>query len=162
MIRYAPIVHPGALVALDFLGSVAAVFTGGFFYILVRCLSGGLSLYAVLFLGLPVLGIALYAWLRRRMAAAGVPAEPYVQLFAVFAAYGAVLLFGVSEAFGVWSFAHTLASGILYFVAPIWLFLQGVLLYRLGVPTLYHRVTAGMSVGFPFVLALFTWLVMHH
>ena len=36
MIRYAPIVDPGAFVALDFFGSVGAVFTGGFFYILVR------------------------------------------------------------------------------------------------------------------------------
>jgi hypothetical protein len=121
-----------------------------------------LSLYTVLFLGLPVLGIALYAWLRWRMAATEVRAEPSVQLFAVFAAYGAMLLFGVSEAFGVWSFAHTLACAVLYFVAPVWLFMQGVLLYRLGVPTLYRRVTAGMSVGFPFVLALFTWLVIHH
>ncbi len=37
MIRYAAIVDPRAFVALDFFGSVAAVFTGGFFYILVRC-----------------------------------------------------------------------------------------------------------------------------
>ena len=36
MIRYAPIVDPGAFVALDFFGSVDAVFTGGFFYNLVR------------------------------------------------------------------------------------------------------------------------------
>ena len=50
MIRYAPILDPGAFVALDFFGSVAAVFTGGFFYSLVDMtgrVSSGLRNYMV-------------------------------------------------------------------------------------------------------------------
>ena len=110
-------------------------------------------MYALLFLGLPAVGVWLFARLCRRMAAAGVPAPPVVALFAVFAAYGAVLLFGVSEAFGVWSGMHSLAAVGLLVVGVPWLLIQGVVLARGRDRTPYHRAAAALSLAFPLTLA---------
>jgi hypothetical protein len=117
-------------------------------------------MYAVLFLGLPVVGLALYVRVRRRMAAEGIADSPVIPLFLVFASYGAVLLFAVSEAFGVWSGMHSLAAVALVLVAAPWLLIQGILLLRDGAPTVYHRATAALSLAFPLVLAALAWVAL--
>ena len=112
--------------------------------------------YSTLFLGFPVLGVWLFRRVCARMAAAGVPEPPVVALFAVFAAYGAVLLFAVSTAFGYWSGMHSVAAVGLVAVGLPWLLVQGVVLWRRGRPSPYHRAAAALSLGFPAALgALF-------
>jgi len=44
--------------------------------------------YGVLFLGLPVIGIAVYVHLCRRMRADDFVDPPFISLFTIFAAYG--------------------------------------------------------------------------
>ena len=114
-------------------------------------------MFAALFVGLPIGGLALYARICRRMAAEGVAAPPTIPLFMVFASYGAVLLFAVSELFGEWSGMHSLGAVALVVVAAPWLLIQGILLWRGGVPTTYHRATAALSLAFPIVLAALAW-----
>ena len=81
--------------------------------------------YTILFLGLPVIGVLLYRQLLHAMSAAAIVEPPRVPLFFVFAAYGAVLLFVVSECFRVWSGMHSLAAVGLFVVGVPWLLVQG-------------------------------------
>ena len=110
--------------------------------------------YSVLFVGIPVLGIASYLSLVRHMLAAHVPSPPTIPLFCVFAAYDAVVLFGISELFRVWSGMHSLAAIGLVFVGLPWLIVQGFLLRRTSTLSVYHRVTVILSFAFPVALAL--------
>ncbi len=109
--------------------------------------------YTILFLGLPVIGVLLYCQLLRAMSAAAVAEPPRVPLFFVFAAYGAVLLFIVSECFRVWSGMHSLAAVGLFFVGVPWL-VQGFLWRRTWAISIYHRAIVALSFAFPVVLAL--------
>ena len=109
-------------------------------------------MYATLFLGLPVLGVWMFARLCDRMAAEDVPSRPVASLFVVFAAYGAVLLFAVSSAFRVWSGMHSVAMVGLLFVGVPWLLVQGVALHRQRALSPYHRAAAALSLGFPLIL----------
>ena len=38
--------------------------------------------------------------------------------------------------------------------------IQGILLWRGGAPTVYHRAAAALSLAFPFVLAALAWVAM--
>lgn len=111
-----------------------------------------LVMYGLLFLGLPALGLWLFVRLCQRMAAGGVPEAPVAPLFAVFAAYGAIFLFGVSAAFGVWSGMHSLAALGLCVVALPWLLFQGVRLMRDRTRSPYHHAAAVLSLAFPLAL----------
>lgn len=110
-------------------------------------------MYGLPFLGLPMLGVWLFSRLCQRMAAAGVPEPPVVSLFAVFAAYGVVLLFSVSALFGVWSGMHSLAAVGLVVVGVPWLLVQGLLLLRRRARSPYHRAAAVFSLALPLALA---------
>jgi len=100
-----------------------------------------------------VLGIWLFASLCEQMSAKGVPSRPVAPLFVVFAAYGMVLLFAVSSAFGVWSAMHSVALVGLLFVGVPWLLVQGLTLYRRRTLSPYHLTAVVLSLGFPLVLA---------
>ncbi len=108
--------------------------------------------YGVLFLGLPVIGIAVYVHLCRRMRAEAFGEPPFISLFTIFAAYGAILLFGVSEFFHKWSALHSITFAALLFVGIPWMLVQGWKLTRPPVRTPYHRSLAVLSFGFPLVL----------
>jgi hypothetical protein len=112
------------------------------------------AFYTLLFLGLPVAGVWLYWRVCRRMAAAGVASPPEVPLLAVFAAYGAALLFAVSSAFGFWSAMHSVAFVGLLFIGVPWLLVQGVLLRRSRGLSPYHRAAALLSLTFPLALGV--------
>ena len=110
--------------------------------------------YTILFLGLPVNGVLLYCQLLRAMSAAAVAEPPRIPLFFVFAAYGAVLLFIVSECFRVWSGMHSLTAVGLFVVGVPWLLMQGFLWRRTWAVSAYHRATIALSFAFPVALAL--------
>jgi hypothetical protein len=110
-------------------------------------------MYGLLFLGLPVLGVWLFAQLCQRMVAAGVTEPPFVSFFAVFAAYGAVVLFAVSAVFGEWSGMHSLTAVGLVAVGVPWLLVQGALLLRRRARSPYHGAAAVLSLAFPLALA---------
>jgi hypothetical protein len=116
-------------------------------------------MYATLFLGLPVLGVWLFARLCKQMAADDVPSRPVIALFFVFAAYGAVLLFAVSSALGVWSGMHSITMVGLVFVGVPWLVVQGISLYPRRSLSPYHEAAAALSLGFPLVLGALFGLV---
>ena len=109
--------------------------------------------YTVLFLGLPVVGVWFYYVLLRAMFTARVARPPIVPLFFVFAAYGAVLQFFVSEFCRVWSAMHSLALFGLLFVAVPGLFVQGLWWRRTWALSGYHRATIALSLAFPAALA---------
>ena len=106
----------------------------------------------ILFLALPPLGLLAYVVLVRRMIAARLPSPPSVPLFFVFAAYGAVVLFFISEMARVWSGMHSLALGALLVGSPL-LIAQGVLWRKTWSISRYHRATIALSFAFPVALA---------
>jgi len=105
-----------------------------------------------------VAGVWLYQHVCRRMTDTGVPSPPAAQLFAVFAAYGAVLLFAVSAAFGFWSGMHSVAFVGVLFVGVPWLLTQGVRLRQRRNLSPYHRATVALSLGFPLAFGVFIGL----
>ena len=109
--------------------------------------------YTVLFLGLPILGVAVFAALWVRMERDGIVDPPFGAFFAIFMGYGAVLLFVVSEIFHAWSAMHSLAFVGMLLVAMPWLVIQGELLRRSRQPSRYHRAAAHLSFGFPVAVA---------
>ena len=117
-------------------------------------------MYTILFLGLPVLGIATFAALWLQMERDDIAAPPVTAFFAVFVGYGALLLFGVSEVFHAWSAMHSLAAAGIVFVGIPWLVIQGAMLRWRGQPSSYHRVTANLSFGFPLAVAAFAGLAL--
>ena len=117
-------------------------------------------MYALLFLGLPVVGVWLYLHLCSRMAAEGLGSRPVFSLFAVFAAYGAVLLFSVSAAFGVWSGMHSIAFVGLVVIGVPWLLVQGVRLRRRRGLSAYHRAVFALSLAFPLVFGALAGLTV--
>ena len=117
-------------------------------------------IYTVLFLGLPILGVAAFTALWIRMERAGIAAPPVGAFFAVFAGYGAVLLFGVSEIFGAWSAMHSLAASGILLVGIPWLLIQGTVLHRSRRPSRYHQTAAKLSLGFPIAVAALLGLAL--
>jgi hypothetical protein len=117
-------------------------------------------MYTILFLGLPVLGVWFFLRVRERMAVEKVPSPPEASLLAVFAAYGAVLLFAVSSVFDKWSGMHSIASVGLVFVGAPWLLVQGVVLHRHRARSPYHEAVSALSLAFPLVLGAFVWVVL--
>ena len=110
------------------------------------------DMYTALFVGLPVVGLMIFGVTMRAMAFHQLPSPPVIQMFAVFAAYGAVILFAVSSIYDMWSAMHSLAALVLIFIGTPWLLVQGVLLLKRGTPTRYHRSVAALSLAFPVVL----------
>ena len=110
--------------------------------------------YGILFLGLPVVGAFYYRKLLRAMSARAIAEPPGVPLFFVFAAYGAVLLFVVSECFRSWSGMHSFAAIGLFVVGMPWLLVQGFLWRRTWAFSVYHRAAIVLSFAFPLALAL--------
>lgn len=110
--------------------------------------------YTVLFLGLPVVGVLFYRSVLHAMSARAIAKPPSVPLFFVFAAYGAILLFVVSECFRAWSAMHSLAAVGLFVVGVPWLLVQGFLWRRTWSISAYHRTTITLSFAFPVTLAL--------
>lgn len=111
-------------------------------------------IYTILFLGLPIIGVLLYRELLHAMSIAGVVSPPKVPLFFIFAAYGTVLLFVVSECFRVWSGMHSLTLVGLFFIGVPLLFAQGFLWRRTWAVSAYHRATITLSFTFPVALVL--------
>src|SRR4051812_450676 len=97
-----------------------------------------MMIYPILFLGLPVLGIAAYVGICIRMAGA-TPSPPYAPLFFVFAGYGALLLFAVSIACAEWSGMHYVAAAGVIFVGAPWLVIQSAILRSTSSLSTYHR-----------------------
>ena len=118
-------------------------------------LDGSLCMiYTTLFLGLPLIGMVLYREILHAMSAACVALPPRVPLFFVFAAYGAVLLFIVSECCREWSGMHSLALVGLFVIGLPWLLVQGLLWRRTWAISVYHRATIVLSFAFPLALVL--------
>ena len=114
--------------------------------------------YAVLFFGLPLLGLGAFLWIRRRMLAANVQTPSVRAVFLVFAAYGALLLIAVAAAFDVWSGMHSLGLAALLFAGIPMLLWQGIRLFRSDSTdgsgnAQLRRVVAALSVAFPLICA---------
>lgn len=111
-------------------------------------------MYPLLLVGVPVLGGLAFVALVRRMRARAVPEPPTVRLLAVFAAYGALLLFGLAAALDAWTAVHALAAGLLLAIGAPWLAAQGLVTLVRGAPTSYHRAVAALSLAFPALLVV--------
>jgi ACR3 family arsenite efflux pump ArsB len=115
-------------------------------------------MYAVLFFGLPLLGLGAFLSVRRKMLAANVQIPSVRAVLLVFAAYGALLLIAVAAAFDVWSGMHSLGLAVLLFVGIPMLLWQGIRLFRMervggGRNVQLRQVVAALSVAFPLICA---------
>lgn len=115
-------------------------------------------MYALLFFGLPLLGIGAFLSVRRRMLAAPVQTPSVRAVFLVFAAYGALLMIVLAAAFDVWSGMHSLGLAALLLAGIPMLLWQGIRLFRTkgvdaGASIRLHRIIAALSVAFPLICA---------
>src|SRR5678809_1819017 len=116
--------------------------------------------YTVLFLGTPVVGVLLYFVLVWLMLTRQVPSPPIVELFFVFAAYGAVLLFLISEHFGEWSGMHSIGAVGLVLVGLPLLVVLGVLSCRRWSVSAFHRMTAVLCFALPLAGAVICYQLL--
>lgn len=115
-------------------------------------------MYALLFFGLPLLGIGAFLSVRRRMLAAHVQTPSVMAVFLVFAAYGALLMIVLAAAFGAWSGMHSLGTAALLLIGMPMLLWQGIRLFRTkgveaGASIHLRRIIAALSVAFPLICA---------
>jgi hypothetical protein len=116
-------------------------------------------IYQLLFFGLPLLGIAAYAALCRRMRSS-VRRPPYAPMFFIFAAYGAVLLLIVSVICDEWSGSHSfIVWGLVFINAPLLVAQSFLLLW--GKRSFYDRAVIWLGFCFPLLLALLIFLAIH-
>jgi hypothetical protein len=115
-------------------------------------------IYPLLFFGLPLLGIAAYVALCRRMRSS-VRYPPYAPMFFIFAAYGAVLLFIVSVICNEWSGLLLFSVWCLVFIAAPFLVAQSFLLLW-GQRSFYDRAVIWLGFCFPLWLALPIFLIL--
>lgn len=112
----------------------------------------------MLLLVLPIIGVGAWLALRNKLITDNLSAPPTVPFFLLFGAYGALLLFAISEMFERWSAMHSIALFALVFVGIPFFTWQGFQLRRAGMATgaaytRYHRVAAMLSLGFPLAVA---------
>ena len=110
-------------------------------------------IFLVIHVLVPVAGVALYAWLRRRMRAAGVLAPPDVALFLVFFTYGGLLLVLLTAAFWYWSGAASLGFAYLALVAPFVMAGTAFNLRERRTVSRYHAATFIVAAGYIPVIA---------
>ena len=110
------------------------------------------QIWLVSCLTLVPLGVLSFALLHLRMRAAEVRDPPVGLLFAEFAAYGAVLLIGISAALGIWSAGHSLATVLLVFAASWLLPWRALRTAPQRRQSKYHALALALGAAFPLVL----------
>jgi len=89
--------------------------------------TGEVLVAIVIYLIVPLLGMGTYLLLVKRMLREDITNPPIIELFVIFAIYGAVLLIALTSLFWVWSGAASLGTLFLVFGAPI---VMGFIAYR--------------------------------
>ena len=109
--------------------------------------------YSILFLGLPVVGIAAYIAVVWHMRVTNVAEPPAFALFTIFAAYGAVLLFWVSWIFGAYSAMHAATLVALCFGGLLFFSWQSYRLRPLVSRSRFHAASYQLSRWYPLAFA---------
>jgi hypothetical protein len=118
--------------------------------------TGKVLVAIIIHLMVPLLGVGTYLLLVRRMLRDDIPNPPIIELFVIFAIYGAGLLIALTSLFWVWSGAASLGALFLVFGAPI---VMGFIAYRTSKrknQSRYHQWTYALGwsylVFLPFIL----------
>ena len=111
-------------------------------------------------LGVPVGGVALFIWLRKRMG----PEHPSpIVVFLLFAHYGAWLVLILTIAFWYWSGMATLGMTYLMSAGSVVMLVLAVLTYKERARSIYHRIVFVASAAHLIpvgLVVLLTWLLL--
>lgn len=103
----------------------------------------------IIYFVVPLLGLASFVHLRRRMQSALAVAAP-VQAYAfLFVAYGGVLLVLLTDRFWLWSGMASIGTALLLLVAPPLAIFQAWKLRTTARLSRYHRAAATLSWAYP-------------
>jgi hypothetical protein len=107
----------------------------------------------LIYLVVPLAGVALFLQLKRRMRDAEIEEPPTLLLFILFATYGGLIVAILTALFWYWSGMATLGLAYLLLVAPVVTLALAVVLYRRRRLSSYHAGAFWLSAGY--VPALF-------
>lgn len=111
----------------------------------------------------PVVGVALFLQLRRRMRDEEIEEPPIIPLFILFATYGGLIIALLTALFCCWSGMATLGLAYLLLVAPIVTLALAVALYRRRRLSRYHAAAFWLSAGYvPWLLLLAVARVLYY
>ena len=114
----------------------------------------------LVFLVIPLVGVALYAWLCRIMSTRDIPEAPYITYFFLFAHAGIWFLLLLTAALWGWSGMSSIGLFYLVFVSPFPAAVFAFVLYDVRRDSSFHRWAFRFCAGYALaILALFaTWI----
>src|SRR2546430_1401575 len=102
----------------------------------------------LVFVLIPLVGVALYVWLCRTMSKRDIPEPPYISYFVLFAHGGIWFLLLLTGALWGWSGMSSIGLFYLLFISPFPAAASAFILYGVRRDSAFHRWAFRLSAGY--------------